>query len=211
LLLIFGRVADHLAVGNCLYEMDTDVPFSLWVSSKWCRRLKNQHPQWLPLFRGTESVARGEFEPESVTRASFKRAMQALPFKWPLATGGQPAPIPVPVLASFPGLTHAALKKDGDLRDQVNANLSALSLGDRALDSVFSMLAFHFSCAASRSTDPADTLTRSAFELKCVEWASEDPEQEADPVLTWDVFEANVAPHLLRAPSLLLREPIHGA
>ncbi|GAB5359531.1 hypothetical protein AAMO2058_000551900 [Amorphochlora amoebiformis] len=45
-LLIFGRLADHMGIGNSKYIPDKPLPFALWISLPLSRRLKNDKPQW---------------------------------------------------------------------------------------------------------------------------------------------------------------------
>eukprot|EP00954_Amorphochlora_amoebiformis_P005378 424304-Amorphochlora_amoeboformis.AAC.1 len=43
---IFGRLADHMGIGNSKYIPDKPLPFALWISLPLSRRLKNDKPQW---------------------------------------------------------------------------------------------------------------------------------------------------------------------
>jgi hypothetical protein len=180
LLKIFGRFADHLAVGNCVYTADTEVPFSLWITSKFSRRLKNQHPQWEPLFEGGNAIPRAEFH----TR------LQALPFKYPLGVGSTPADIPSELVDDIDGeITCSLLRSDESLRLRVNSHIDKQPICAKVVDAVFDAL------LAPNKKGAEGTISQAWFELKLVEWASDDPETEPDPVVEWGVFRQNVLSH----------------
>ncbi|GAB5371380.1 hypothetical protein AAMO2058_001574800 [Amorphochlora amoebiformis] len=42
---IFGRLADHMGIGNSKYIPDKPLPFALWISLPLSRRFKNDKPQ----------------------------------------------------------------------------------------------------------------------------------------------------------------------
>jgi hypothetical protein len=178
LLKIFGRFADHKAVGNCVYIADTEVPFSLWVTNKFSRRLKNLHPQWEPLFVGGKAISRQE----------FRQRVTGLPFKYPLGIGSNAADVPSDLTAEMDGeVTASSLKADESIRSRVNSHINKQPICAKVCDTVFNAL-----IAPNKNRDDDGTISQSSFELKLVEWASDDPETEPDPVVEWGVFRENV-------------------
>ena len=138
LLLIFGRIADHLAVGNCEYSADTEVPFSLWCTSRFSRRLKNNHPNWEALFRSSSS---SDESSQSVSRTDFVQRLAKMPFKYPLDRNGRPAAPPESLSTYLASLNSsksegkaedfsfvAEIRRDSDLRSAVNEWLQSLPI-----------------------------------------------------------------------------------
>jgi len=185
-LLIFGRLADHLGIANTKYRPDIDLPFSLWVSLPLSRRLKNDYPQWKPLF-----------EPDGlVSRVEFRSRMRNSPFKYPRGNETLPAALPRIVQDRFPQATLQGLRADVETRKEMNLLLEKIELQDVEIDAVFDTLRAGYPMP---TVIGEDELRRESFEMTMLRWASEDPETEGDPVVEWEVFWKHMQGPLARA------------
>ena len=176
-LAIFGRLADHRAVCGCTYTADTDMDFSLWMNCRWSRRLKNEHPQWLPLFGGNDSDCYGE---DVVTRADFGSRLRCMPFKYPLAASNRPVPVPADVRSAMTPLEDdelAGMRWSERARKTVQQWFDAVPLPDDDIDDVFELMG-----------GKGGQLRRMTFETRILELANENFDLESDPVLEWDIF-----------------------
>jgi len=174
-LLIFGRLADHMGIGNSKYIPDKPLPFALWISLPLSRRLKNDKPQWKPLFEPRSTLSRSEFVDK----------INSLPFKYPRGLPSTPAPLPLTARESFPGLGYHELKIDAGLREALDRSLGGLRVDKEAVGRVFDV----FVAEGMRAgVGDGKTLDPKVFETCMLRWASEDPETEGDPVVEWEVF-----------------------
>eukprot|EP00937_MAST-01D_sp_MAST-1D-sp2_P007738 g7738.t1 len=174
---LFGRLADHRAVCGCTYEMDTDVPHSLWINNRWSRRLKNNHPQWLPLFASGTAA----------TRTEFAARLRSLPFKYPLAANNLRVPLCATARAALgPAATEGADEPrwSPSLRATVQQHFAQVALSDAIVDRAWALL------GGGRGKD--GVLERMAFETRVLEMANLNFDLESDPVLEYDVFAAEL-------------------
>ena len=152
--------------------------FSLWMNCRWSRRLKNEHPQWLPLFGGGDDDCYGE---DVVTRADFGSRLRSMPFKYPLAASNRPVPVPADIRSAMAPLEDAelaSLRWSARARETVQLWFEALPpLPDDDVDDVFALMG-----------GKSGKLRRMAFETAILELANENFDLESDPVLEWDVF-----------------------
>eukprot|EP00465_Bigelowiella_longifila_P001968 CAMPEP_0185260654 /NCGR_PEP_ID=MMETSP1359-20130426/9219_1 /TAXON_ID=552665 /ORGANISM="Bigelowiella longifila, Strain CCMP242" /LENGTH=268 /DNA_ID=CAMNT_0027847021 /DNA_START=487 /DNA_END=1293 /DNA_ORIENTATION=- len=209
-LLVFGRLADHQGISNTKYRPDLPLPFSLWISLPLSRRLKNDYPQWKDLFDGD-----GDSDGYSITRMVFRERMRAMPFKYPRGDEFGPAALPTEVTEAFSAdsgttdrtaMSIATIKQDANRRAELNTFLSGLTLEDELLDRIFDEInrvgQMHHrnknsqhqtkGDTTSPSSDDDSVMSRRAFEMCMLKWASEDPETEGDPVVEWTVFWKNL-------------------
>ena len=103
--------------------------------------------------------------------------------QYPIDSAGRPVSVPAAIADAIcmdgdDEQRIVLLKDDAAMRARLNQLLGEQSIDSRVIDALFSVLA----------GGEEELLTRSAFELRCVEWANDDPENEPDPVVEWDVF-----------------------
>mmetsp|Transcript_15255 Transcript_15255/g.23095 ORF Transcript_15255/g.23095 Transcript_15255/m.23095 type:complete len:241 (-) Transcript_15255:76-798(-) len=177
-ILLFGRLADQLGIGNTKYIPDLELPFSLWISLPLSRRLKNDYSPWKVLFD----------ENEQISREKFHEMIREMPFKYPRGNETSPVELPRLVLDKFPGLNLADIKNDGSSRENLNKFLKEIQLEASTVDKFFDMV-LEYGCSGDTAKD---IITAKDFEMCMLKWASKDPETEGDPVVEWSVFWENV-------------------
>uniref|UniRef100_A0A0G4HWB2 Uncharacterized protein n=1 Tax=Chromera velia CCMP2878 TaxID=1169474 RepID=A0A0G4HWB2_9ALVE len=216
-LFAFGRLAEHRNLGfTSRYDVYMEVPFSLWMPTRYSRRLRVNHPFWEALFAFTDPNTpdgsrreRSTLLSPSVTLPEFCSRLRDLPFMWPQDDEGKPV-MPPASLRKEKGLIeelgfslddHLSDRRGGGFwelrhnpedRARLNAAVGSLPLSEKFLRGIF--LAFGgrpLEGAQSQCMDESLVLSRDIFESTLLLWGREG-QGESDPVVDWEVFAKNV-------------------